>query len=48
MFSLLTRLKKDASLHQYVPSILFAWHLIYEVFITKQNVLLDALVTWNS
>lgn len=29
---LLTRLNKDALLYRYIPSILFAWHLVYEVF----------------
>lgn len=35
--SSLTHLKKSALLHQHVPSILFAWHLIYEDM--KLNVL---------
>ena len=29
---LLTRINKDALLYRYIPSILFAWHLVYEVF----------------
>ena len=33
--SCLCRYKKDALLYQYIPSILFAWHLIYEVCNTR-------------
>lgn len=35
------RFKKDALLYQYIPSILFAWHLIYEVFKTKVDCLVQ-------